>query len=82
MGFNRGRISHSHADGEVSGKVYAGGLVGYNRGEISYSAAEGPVSSDDTAGGLVGYSRRSGRICSLVWHCISTLSGWRSYWNQ
>ncbi len=55
VGWNRGFISESYANGEVNGVIAIGGLVGRNTGTISESQFSGSVrSSQNYAGGLVG----------------------------
>ena len=56
VGDNNGIITKSHAESNVSGSRYVGGLTGYSGyGEILLSYATGTVTaSNETAGGLVG----------------------------
>lgn len=49
-----GKISATHAEGDVSGNWRVGGLVGYNGGTLLNSYAAVDVSGTDDVGGLIG----------------------------
>ncbi|MGE8619488.1 MAG: GLUG motif-containing protein [Achromobacter spanius] len=57
-----GKIEHSHATGNVSGRSYTGGLVGENLGSISNTFARGSIDGTSSIGGLVGKNGRVGTI--------------------
>ncbi|MDO9187776.1 MAG: YDG domain-containing protein, partial [Bacteroidia bacterium] len=49
-----GSIANAYATGNVTGGIYAGGLVGINASVIAKSYATGNVANTDRSGGLVG----------------------------
>ncbi|MDZ4212373.1 MAG: YDG domain-containing protein, partial [Methylotenera sp.] len=51
-----GSITSAYATGNVTGGIYAGGLVGINASVITKSYATGNVVNADRSGGLVGYN--------------------------
>ena len=68
VGFNRGIINLSHADGKVTGENTTGGLVGSNFEQITNSYATGEVNGAYSTGGFVG----SSTVYSTITSCYST----------
>lgn len=61
IGYNRGDIKRSTAQGSVSGFSGVGGLVGHNRGTIEETSASGTIHGTRYVGGLVGRNE-DGRV--------------------
>lgn len=68
VGWNRGIIRNSYAEGNVNGGNLVGGLVGSNWEQIYNSHAMGNVTGCQTVGGFAG----SNNLYTTIENCYST----------
>ncbi|HCF82743.1 MAG TPA: hypothetical protein DER68_01885, partial [Ruminococcaceae bacterium] len=78
FGINYGTIKDLAVEGNVSGKIYVGGICGYNRGTIEGCSFKGEVSgTSERVGGISGSNAKSGIYNGKVERCAAdgTVSG-------